>query len=58
MANWIENYTKLEAVTAEGETVIILAEDVAEDAMYTDGHAIITGAELLSQRENELLLSE
>ena len=54
MANWINNYDDLEAVTANGQTIIMPHTEVQEDDVYIIGLAVITGKILLEQRDNQL----
>lgn len=54
MANWINNYADLEAITLNGETVILSHDEVAEADVFLNGVEIITGEDLLEQRNNEL----
>lgn len=54
MANWINNYEDLEAITLSGETVILPHDEVAEADVFLNGAEIITGKDLLEQRNIEL----
>lgn len=55
MATWNRDYTEIEAMTTEYETVVVKLQDLGPAQVFLNGVELITGEELLAQRQNELI---